>query len=194
MNLNLNAKEYKPRPLGHGMGSSASFTWGFGIFWGGGSRTDDYSPITMGMFSTSKYWWNQGQMDSGMGRWGSENIEISLRTWLCGGQIRVAKDSFVAHAFRSKFPYKVDNNDIIRNAVRVASVWMDGEYLERFAAAKKLKMKDGKVDMDIGDISDRLELKKKLHCKPFSWYVDFFKGRAPCSKGKNCFGGKILNR
>ena len=142
MNLNLNAKEYKPTSLGHGMGSSASFTWGFGILWGGGSRTDDYSPITMGMFSTSKYWWNQGQMDSGMGRWGSENIEISLRTWLCGGQIRVAKDSFVAHAFRSKFPYKVDNNDIIRNAVRVASVWMDGEYLERFAAAKKLNMKD----------------------------------------------------
>lgn len=28
-------------------------------------------------------------------------------TWLCGGQVLVARDSFVAHVFRSKFPYKV---------------------------------------------------------------------------------------
>lgn len=172
-------------PLNRGFGSSASFTWGFGIFWGGGSPNDDFSPITMGMFSTSKYWWNQGQMDTGMGRWGSENIEISLRTWLCGGQIRVAKDSFVAHAFRSRFPYKVDNNDVIRNAVRVASVWLDGEYLQRFYQAKKLKLKNGIPEMDIGDISERLELKKRLKCSSFSTYVEFFKDRAPCVQGLN---------
>ena len=140
----------------------------------------------MGMFSTSKYWWNQGQMDTGMGKWGSENIEISLRTWLCGGQIRVAKDSFVAHAFRSSFPYKVDNKDINRNAIRVASVWLDGEHLQRFYNAKNIKVIDGVPDVDIGNITERLELKKKLNCKPFSWYVDFFKGRAPCESGEKC--------
>lgn len=166
-----------------GIGSSASFTWTLGIFWGGGSRKDDYSPITMGMFSISKYWWNLGQMDSGLGRWGGENIEISLRTWLCGGKIRVANDSFVAHAFCSKFPYKVNANDITRNNLRVASVWLDGEYLQKYYTAAKTPMIGGKPKMDIGDISGRLALKKQLHCKPFSWYVEFFKGRAPCAKG-----------
>ena len=98
-----------------------------------------------------------------MGRWGGENIEISLRTWLCGGQIRVANDSFVAHKFNSRFPYKVNPADIQRNNLRVASVWLDGEYLQRYYQSA---------------------LKKKLNCKPFSWYVDFFKGRAPCAKGR----------
>lgn len=71
----------------------------------------------MGMFATTKYWWNQGKMDPNLKTWGGENVEISLRyylqfqliarTWLCGGRILVARDSFVAHGFRSKFPYKV---------------------------------------------------------------------------------------
>ena len=169
-----------------GIGSSATFTWGLGFFWGGGSTEDDFSPITMGMFSTSKYWWNRGAMDNGLGRWGGENVEISLRTWLCGGQIRVAKDSFVAHAFRSSFPYKVNNNDIIRNSLRVASVWMDGEYLQRYYKEAHIELnEEGRPVMDVGDISRRLALKKQLQCKPFSWYVEKFKGRAPCGKGRN---------
>lgn len=32
---------------------------------------------------------------------------LIVRTWLCGGRIVVARDSFVAHGFRTRFPYKV---------------------------------------------------------------------------------------
>ena len=133
--------------------SSASFTWALGIVWGGGSRSDDYSPITMGMFATSKEWWSQGAMDEGMGRWGGENIEISLRTWLCGGRIVVARASFVAHGFRYKFPYKVNGGDILRNYVRIANVWLDDEYRALFYNASNIKVKNGKVNYSFGDIS-----------------------------------------
>lgn len=186
VNFKLDPDTFIPSSPYAGIGSSASFSWGLGIFWGGGSKHDDYSPITMGMFSTSKYWWKRGAMDNGLGRWGGENIEISLRTWLCGGRIRVAKDSYVAHAFRSRFPYKVSMDDINRNNLRVASVWLDGEYLQKYYQAAHIALKeDGLPKLEIGDISRRLALKEQLHCKPFSWYVEYFKGRAPCSPGRN---------
>ena len=70
--------------------------------------------------------------------------------------------------------------------LRVAMVWMDGEYQQRFLDQKKIKTQNGEPVMDYGDISSRLALKEKLHCKPFSWYVDFFKGRAPCSPSDKC--------
>lgn len=107
VNFNLDAETYTPQKAWRGIGSSASITTDLHQFWGGGSKTDDTSPITMGMFATTKYWWNRGKMDPLLKTWGGENVEISLRTWLCGGRIMVARDSFVAHGFRYKFPYKV---------------------------------------------------------------------------------------
>lgn len=67
-------------------------------------------------------------MDPGLLVWGGENVEISLRTWLCGGDIVVARDSYVAHAFRQRFPYKLDKEQVVRNYARVAAVWMDAPY------------------------------------------------------------------
>ena len=117
INFSLEASVYLPKRAWHGIGSSATISADLRQFWGGGSKKDNTSPITMGMFATSKFWWNQGTMDPLLRVWGGENVEISLRyglvrvficrTWLCGGQILVARDSFVAHAFRSHFPYRV---------------------------------------------------------------------------------------
>lgn len=87
--------------------SSATISISLEQFWGGGSESDLFSPITYGMFATTKEWWLRGEMDPGLDIWGGENVEISLRTWLCGGEIYVAKSSYVAHAFRNKFPYDV---------------------------------------------------------------------------------------
>ena len=79
INFSLDAENYVPKKAWQGIGSSASINADLRQFWGGGSTSDDFSPITMGMFATSKYWWNQGQMDAQLKTWGGENVEISLR-------------------------------------------------------------------------------------------------------------------
>ena len=111
INFALDAKTFMPMESWRGVGSSATVSISLEQFWGGGSNQDIYSPITYGMFATSKEWWSQGRMDRGLQVWGGENVEISFRTWLCGGTIRVAKSSYVAHAFRSRFPYAVGERE-----------------------------------------------------------------------------------
>ena len=41
-----------------------------------------------------------GGYDDHMIAWGGENIDQSLRSWLCGGRIEVAEGAFVAHMWR----------------------------------------------------------------------------------------------
>ena len=38
-----------------------------------------------GLFMITKKWFNEiGEFDEKMELWGGENVDISIRTWLCG--------------------------------------------------------------------------------------------------------------
>lgn len=61
--------------------------------------------------------WNDyiGLLDEGVGSWGNVGIEISLRTWLCGGSQYVNKKVWQAHWFRAGeggFPYPMDGRKV----------------------------------------------------------------------------------
>ncbi len=66
--------------------------------------------------------------------WGGENLELSFKAWLCPGgdettrlrnRIEILPCSRVGHVFRSWSPYNNKPDQIHRNNIRVASVWMD---------------------------------------------------------------------
>jgi len=63
--------------------------------------------------------WNDhiGLLDERVGSWGNVGIEISLRTWLCGGRQLVNKRTWQAHYFRKDeggFPYHMTGRDVAR--------------------------------------------------------------------------------
>lgn len=135
-------------------------------------RKHPYEPIrspTMagGLFSIDKKFFNRlGTYDSGFDIWGGENLELSFKTWMCGGTLEVLPCSHVGHVFRSRSPYKwrTGVNVLRRNSVRLAEVWMDDYkkyYYDRI----------GHELGDYGDVGDRIELRNKLQCKPFSYFV-----------------------
>jgi len=128
-----------------------------------------------GLYAISRRWWfESGEYDPGMKGWGTEQLEQSVRTWLCGGEVVIDRTSVIGHMYRAgkPIPYKNSAKSFITNKLRAVEVWFD-EYKEYFYYAHA-KDENYKLPADF-DIKERLELKRRLQCKPFSWFVQRFR-------------------
>lgn len=123
-----------------------------------------------GIFMIRKDWFNQlNQFDGDLDIWGGESVEMSIKAWLCGGQIEIIPCSRVGHIFRKKHPYTFPmtlGQTMQRNSKRIAESWLD-EY-KKFYYLERPQALGEEIELNLNATN---ALKDRLQCRRFSWYL-----------------------
>ena len=120
-----------------------------------------------------------GTYDKQMKIWGGENIEMSLRVWMCGGSIEVIPCSHVGHIFRAFNAHErgLKNTSIglesEKNKARTALIWLDDPDFEAYKRSDPWSQSSlATIDQTDNDFQSRIRWKNssKMQCKSSNWY------------------------
>ncbi|XP_058832914.1 putative polypeptide N-acetylgalactosaminyltransferase 9 [Topomyia yanbarensis] len=153
----------------------------------------DTPAMAGGLFSINRTFFELlGWYDEGFDIYGIENIELSMKSWICGGKMVTVPCSRVAHIQKIGHPYLSETKkDVVRaNSLRLAEVWMD-EYKQVIFDIYGLPKYP---EEDLGDVSSRKEIRRKANCKTFRYYIEnaFPEMRNPLIVG--AFHGEVKNK
>lgn len=168
--------------IGRGGGLAKCYlTWDADFKWVDSS--DRYIPvISGGLLGMSRRWWQEtGGYDEQMMGWGGENLDQSLRVWLCGGEIVMAPNAEVAHMWRDGSAKTAAHykhvGDTQRNRARAIYAWY-GEFAEKLQHYPSFARRHAAPDGTpwYGDLSSFQEVRDRLAgCRPFAWFLKRFK-------------------
>jgi len=107
-----------------------------------------------------------------MENWGGENIEQSLRTWLCGGEIVAVPEAQVAHMWRTpndartNAQYKVSAQHALLNRARAAQGWF-GNFSQKLLHYPHMKW----IPFEQLNLTAYQLVRERMQCRPFAWFL-----------------------
>jgi len=167
--------------IGSGGGMAKCYlTWDADFKWF--ESIDPYVAVISGGFlGMSRRWWLEtGGYDVKMLGWGGENIDQSLRMWLCGGEIMAADDSFVAHMWRTEdtrtASHYIHVGDVDTNRARAAYAWF-GDFKVKLQEYPQFSRRVDSSDGTpwYGSLNNIFAVRDRLSCRPFAWFLRRFK-------------------
>ncbi|XP_035891930.1 putative polypeptide N-acetylgalactosaminyltransferase 9 [Anopheles stephensi] len=165
--------DFAPRVVG-------AYQWDLNFgWWGRGAMKKRYPnpyvpfdtpAMAGGLFAIERTFFERlGWYDKGFEIYGIENIELSIKSWMCGGRMVIVPCSRVAHILKHGHPYLLTagKDVIMKNSLRLAEVWMD-EYkqvlFDVYGVPRYLPQYFGKVD-------DQKAVRTRAGCGSFREYV-----------------------
>src|SRR3989338_6626730 len=84
------------------------------------------------MLTRDKYW-ELGVCDEKFGSWGSQGIEVAVKTWLSGGRVLVNHKTWYAHMFRTQggdfgFPYPQPGHEVQKTKNKVKDLFWNNKW------------------------------------------------------------------
>lgn len=120
---------------------------GYGISWKGeklepkwlGKQSSDPYPVPLagGCFQAfhRAFFYEIGGYDSGMTNFGSEDLEMCIRVWLLGYQVKIVPQVEISHRFRRTAPFEFGWIDISYNFLRLVYAHFNEQRIDRVLAA-----------------------------------------------------------
>lgn len=124
--------------------------------------SDDSPAVSSYCIAVTKEWFDYiGCFDQGMHIGSGEDIEISIRSWLLGGSVRVCDDSVVSVALELDYGVKT-----LSNLARIVEAWFPGRATH-FYNSRGLKPQD----LDIGRLGNLTRLQAKMK-RSVEWFLN----------------------
>lgn len=157
----------------------AVFDWGLSVKWQQLTAETDMifkktepiiTPVLEGnvLAVDKKHFARLGKFDPGLENWEAASLELSLKSWMCGGTVEILSCSHVGIIKKIKRSTTKKTNSIsaIRDLRRVAEVWLDGYKRFFYANRPAARMTSH------GSMAERRKLRGQMKCQSFKWYLD----------------------
>ena len=117
-----------------------------------------------------------GQFDPGMVNYGSEDLEICLRSWLCGYEVLIVPLVEVSHLFRPRHPYQVAWREVLYNLLRTVYAHFNPERAGRVLAAIRSfpGFREALDQVNSSNIWDRKRELEERRCNDDNWFFTKF--------------------
>ncbi|XP_054462337.1 polypeptide N-acetylgalactosaminyltransferase 15-like [Anoplopoma fimbria] len=179
------------------------FDWRLDFYWESKPQLQDKDPDSAvrpvqspalggGVLAVDRHFFQSvGAYDPGMLLWGSEQIELSIRVWSCGGTMEVVPCSRVAHVDHHHLPYPLPDQELLqRNKIRIADTWMDAYrkiFYRRDTLAHFIRQSESP------NITERLRIKRSLGCRNFHWYLTSVYPQLYIPQDRPTLSGELYN-
>lgn len=98
-----------------------------------GKLTDTMSLQGSCFVVTREKYFELNLCDEEFGSWGSQGIEVAVKTWLSGGRVVVNHNTWYAHMFRTQggdfgFPYNISGNQVARAKKTAKDIFFNNKW------------------------------------------------------------------